>query len=167
MKQLEVLKQSRLQVSRGLQFRRPNVSSEDKQSEVQLRFEIQQRQAMVLSQAATTLISAFARKIRLVQRYMTPAAGRRLLNMYATVGFLVRGEAAPLHKGVGLVVKSLSASIECVPAHLLPTRPHCASEAEYQFGGVGTVAVCVALTLALCPRFVDPLSASLSFRLSW
>ncbi len=60
-------------------------------SEVVLRFDIQRRQVSVLCQAAATLVSVFSRKIRLVQRYMTPAAGRRLLNQYMTVGFLVRG----------------------------------------------------------------------------
>ncbi len=72
-----------------------DVRGDPASNEVELRFEIQRRQVSVLCQAAATLVSVFSRKIRLVQRYMTPSAGRRLLNQYMTCGFLV-GAVHPL-----------------------------------------------------------------------
>jgi hypothetical protein len=52
--------------------------------------EIEMRSDIVLCQAVTTLVTCFVRKLRLVQRYMSPAAGRRLLSQYHQVGYFVR-----------------------------------------------------------------------------
>jgi hypothetical protein len=51
--------------------------------------EIEMRSDIVLCQAVTTLVTCFVRKLRLVQRYMSPTAGRRLLSQYHQVGFYV------------------------------------------------------------------------------
>jgi hypothetical protein len=97
-----------------------DVRGDPASNEVELRFEIQRRQVSVLCQAAATLVSVFSRKIRLVQRYMTPSAGRRLLNQYMTCGFLV-GAVHPLR--LAERVECLGGLGECVEgthAHPLP-----------------------------------------------
>ena len=58
-----------------------------------LRFAIEKRSDVVLCQAVSTLVTAFSRKLRLVQRYMSPEAGRRLLLQYSRVGFLLSCES--------------------------------------------------------------------------
>ena len=51
--------------------------------------DIEQRLDFILPQAVTALVTSFARKIRLVQRYMPPKEARRLLDQYASIGYLV------------------------------------------------------------------------------
>lgn len=50
--------------------------------------EYQLRGEVVLCQALTALVSSFARKVRLAQRYMSAAASRRLLRQYYQCGYL-------------------------------------------------------------------------------
>ena len=55
---------------------------------LQLAINITSREDIVISQAATALVTCFSRKLRLIQRYMHPHDGRKLLRRYFKVGFL-------------------------------------------------------------------------------
>ena len=50
---------------------------------------IQMREDAVLCQAASALVTAFARQMRLIQQYMVPVDAARLLRQYNACGFLV------------------------------------------------------------------------------
>jgi hypothetical protein len=65
----------------------------DMREQMDLAWAIEQRIDVVVCQAATALVTAFARKVRLVQRYMTPYDGRTLLEQYARTGFLFSVES--------------------------------------------------------------------------
>ncbi len=65
----------------------------DHRARQDLLWEIERRMDVVVCQAATALVTAFARKVRLIQRYMPPADGRRLLEQYARTGFLFAAES--------------------------------------------------------------------------
>eukprot|EP01138_Halocafeteria_seosinensis_P001185 gb/GECG01001213.1/.p1 GENE.gb/GECG01001213.1/~~gb/GECG01001213.1/.p1 ORF type:complete len:1811 (+),score=178.29 gb/GECG01001213.1/:1-5433(+) len=55
---------------------------------LQLAIDITSREDVVICQAATALVTCFSRKIRLIQRYMHPLDGRKLLRQFYSVGFL-------------------------------------------------------------------------------
>jgi len=61
--------------------------------EVDARFALELRTEMVMCQAAAALVTSFARKMRLVQRYLPEVEGSRLLQQYMQVGFLVEFES--------------------------------------------------------------------------
>lgn len=62
-------------------------------AEVDARFSLELRTEMIMCQAATALVTSFARKMRLVQRYLPEVEGGRLLQQYMQVGFLVEFES--------------------------------------------------------------------------
>jgi len=55
----------------------------------ELTLQLELRSDVIMAQALTAAVTAFTRKVRLIQRYMPIADGRKLLDQYMRIGFLL------------------------------------------------------------------------------
>jgi len=98
------------------------------------RWRCERRSDVLLTQAVGALATAFGRKLRLLQRHMRPADGRKLLRQYASAGFLFAVESLLTASGKELSMledfETAVAMMRGVAIRLLPpTVPEGATKA--------------------------------------